>query len=298
MADDYELLTRSDGRIALVPHGPWHPGYARVMAKRGIDALALSDDDGWDDENLDFLADVPPLAAISVQSTSLKSAQGLQAQPRLRDLLLDAYRAHDTPFGALLELERCFVENKHKHIDELFELPNLRSLEIWHFPNPDLQRLKLPGLEQLTIASSPRLQSLAGLQTLAGNRLRKLWTAYCPKLADFTALTQAKGLRVLWIDNSRQLDSLELIHDITTLEQLGFDNDGNIESLAPIAALTRLQRVFFTEDTKIVDGDISPLLELPDLREVGFQNRRHYSHTREQIRAVIERHYDEVDPRA
>ncbi len=35
--------------------------------------------------------------------------------------------------------------------------------------------------------------------------------------------------------------------------------------------------MFLYESTKILDGDLSPLLDLPDLIDVRLMNRRHYN---------------------
>ncbi len=45
---------------------------------------------------------------------------------------------------------------------------------------------------------------------------------------------------------------------------------------------TKLSEVVFYESTNIRDGDLSPLMK-HRLSSVSFQNRRHYSHRREQF---------------
>jgi hypothetical protein len=48
-----------------------------------------------------------------------------------------------------------------------------------------------------------------------------------------------------------------------------------------------LEALFFYESTNVLDGRIDVLLELPRLSETAFMNRRHYTHTMEQIERAI-----------
>ena len=57
-------------------------------------------------------------------------------------------------------------------------------------------------------------------------------------------------------------------------------NGGLIQSLGALEGLENLERFTFYETTNIVDGDLSPIFMLPNLRSVAFQERRHYSHKR------------------
>lgn len=51
-----------------------------------------------------------------------------------------------------------------------------------------------------------------------------------------------------------------------------------IASIRPLSRLRRLERLFLTESTNVLDGDLSPLLELTRLEHVAFVDRPHYSH--------------------
>ena len=83
-----------------------------------------------------------------------------------------------------------------------------------------------------------------------------------------------------------QNQSLATRVEVGFLGSLGLDNMGDIQSLKPLAQLSQLHRVTFVESTNILDGDLSPLVGLPSLELVSFQNRRHYSHRREAFRPL------------
>ena len=41
-------------------------------------------------------------------------------------------------------------------------------------------------------------------------------------------------------------------------------------------------------DTNILDGDLTPIIDHPSLKSVGFFNKRHYNNTTETINAILE----------
>ena len=68
---------------------------------------------------------------------------------------------------------------------------------------------------------------------------------------------------------------------------LRLSNCGDIKSLAPIAHLAGLEVLIFDESTRILDDNLSVLLDLPALRQIAFRNRRTYSHTCEELEERI-----------
>jgi len=71
------------------------------------------------------------------------------------------------------------------------------------------------------------------------------------------------------------------LSSLVNLGILHLNDDGILESLGPIALLANLREVLFYETTNIADGNLAMLKKLPQLEKVSFQNRRHYSHKRE-----------------
>ena len=106
-----------------------------------------------------------------------------------------------------------------------------------------------------------------------------------------TRLTSLKGIETLAnleeleIHTCRGIGSIEEVGSLSHLQKLHLDNDGDIESLKPLEKLNSLVSLSFYESTNILDGDLSPLLHhQKSLSRVSFQNRRHYSHRREELR--------------
>lgn len=61
------------------------------------------------------------------------------------------------------------------------------------------------------------------------------------------------------------------------------NNRGNIASLHSRDNLSDLEVVLFYESINIVDGDLLAVMRRQNLSRVSFQNRRHYSHRREEF---------------
>ena len=137
---------------------------------------------------------------------------------------------------------------------------------------------RLVNLESLQILNAP-VKDLHGLRLLA--KLRSLRLAGLTRLASLSGIDGLASLEELEVHTCRKIRSIDEIGWLSRLKKLHLNNDGAIDSLKPLAGLAQLESVLFYESTDIVDGDLSPLLQLKKLKRVSFQNRRHYSHRRE-----------------
>jgi len=103
------------------------------------------------------------------------------------------------------------------------------------------------------------------------------------RLTSLAGIEQLMELEELEIHTCRRVRSINEIGCLPRLRKLHLNNDGDIESFKPLAKLDGLESVAFYESTNVVDGDLSPLLCQKNLSSVSFQNRRHYSHRREEF---------------
>ncbi len=117
--------------------------------------------------------------------------------------------------------------------------------------------------------------------------LKSLRLGCLRRLSSLTGLERLTALERLDVDTCRAFHSIEEIGSLLNLRELFLNNDGKIETLSPVAHLDRLEWVGFSESTDIVDGDLTPLVELKSLSRVGFMNRRHYSHRCEDFGAAF-----------
>lgn len=136
---------------------------------------------------------------------------------------------------------------------ELFA--NLKSLKVLFLSAVQLGDLtplqELSKLEALTVAAAKGLQSLGGIEAM-------------------------HRLRSLTIESSRGLGSLQPIGDLVDIKRLWLHNCGPINTLKPLEKLIQLREVTLSGNTKVIDGDLSVLRELPQLKTVCVVDQPHY----------------------
>jgi len=177
-------------------------------------------------------------------------------------------------------LERCILEWRPK-ATSLFDCTTLKDVFVNRYKGKDLSGFgKLTKLESLAILNSP-VRDLRGLITL--KRLRRLRLNNLTKLASLVGLEELTNLEELDLRGERAIRSIEELGSLSRLRRLYLDDNGDIESLGPLDKLSALEVVTFSGSTKIIDGDLSPLVRLKSLTGITFQNRRHYSHRREEF---------------
>ena len=60
------------------------------------------------------------------------------------------------------------------------------------------------------------------------------------------------------------------------LEKLTLWNQGNLDSIIPLSKLKHLTTLNIWEQTKIIDGKISFLEEMPNLKKIDIRKYTHY----------------------
>ena len=112
---------------------------------------------------------------------------------------------------------------------------------------------------------------------------------HAPVLTDVGDVEAATGLRLLELIGSPSTRGLELIGGCTELEELTLSGCGPIPSIGWVRDLRRLRRFELLGATPVVDGDLTPLTELPALEQVTMQPRPHYRPTVAEVRASLRR---------
>jgi hypothetical protein len=168
-----------------------------------------------------------------------------------------------TAFGALRTLRMYW----NPGFESVFASTSLESLFVFGPPDPDLTRLgSFPRLRRLELSQGRKLLSTAGVG--AGVEFLGLY-----QQGALRELTGLPALDVLAIEGCKQLGELVTVPSLTRLKVA---NCGDIASLAPLRGLDELQEFLAWESTRVLDGDLSVLLELPKLRVLGMRDRREY----------------------
>lgn len=236
-------------------------------------------------DELEFLRDYPSLLYLEVEDISAQELRCIESISNLRGLQLDAPKVGiDLSCFPLLEQ---FVGDWHRDNTGIGSCGELRYLNAFGFRST---RAGLSGisecvrLEHLHLVR-PGITSLDDVEALED--LRYLDIAYAPKIKDLTPLAASTvDLRELELTNLKNISDYSPLASIRRLRRLKISNCASMADLAWTKGMNYLDFFSFVE-TKVLNGDLSPLLSLPRLRYAGAGNRRAYSHSDDELNALI-----------
>lgn len=256
----------------------WKESYFRELNDKNIKELELNDGKGWTGDNVDFLILFPNLLSLTIIDFRIKSIASIHLLKKLKEIHLSTYSNEPIDFLSFPELLECSFEWINDS-DSLFAVPNLRKLFLNSFKKGNIDMLsELINLEQFSLLNSP-VDNLRCLTKLV--KLKELKLANLNKIISLDGIEQLDQLETLELYKCKKLFDISQIWKLKKLKNLFLLDIGNISSIKSITGLTELEKFIFYESTNISDGDLSPLFKLQNLSKVSFQNRRHYSHKRE-----------------
>lgn len=265
--------TRKDALAAFAREGSLGGPYS------GFTISGISD--------LSFLKDFPDLLYLEIDGHKQRiNPRALDGLANLRGLKIsDASGGID--FRCFPELEHFWGDwhPEHRNIGTCREL---RRLNVWHFNPPSRDLAELAGLvrlEDLGLVQT-NIASLASIEALED--VRYLQIARAPKLESLDALSGHESIREMDFETLKGIKSYEPITAIHKLRRLMLFKGAPMPNLKWMAGLKHLDFFSFVE-TNVVDGDLSPLLRLPCLRSVGTMDKKHYSHTSDELNEALNR---------
>jgi hypothetical protein len=279
MIDGIQVEEGEYGRRAVVTSA-WSEKMTGYLLNNGITDLELNDGKGWYGNDLSFLTNLQQLISFKIIDQKISSVDPIHFLFNLRALEITTYCKTEIKFLAFPKLEHCALEWRSKAAS-LFDCATLKKLFVNRYDGKDIVPFtRLVNLESLAILNAP-VENLLGLSTL--KKLRSLRLANLKRLTSLAGIEGLENLQELDIHTCRAIGSIEEISSLSQLQKLHLNNDGDIESLKPLDKLIGLKSVLFYESTNILDGDLSPLKRQQNLSRISFQNRRHYSHRREEF---------------
>ncbi len=173
-------------------------------------------------------------------------------------------------------LTTLWVDGTAKDLAALQEFEDLALLRVYRLPRrhvPVLAGCRLPRLTTLSVrhADAGDLQFLTGFATID-----TLTVWQCPKLTRLDGVERLTRLTTLSFNDLGAIDSLAPLTALTALRTLaltgGMWTAQGLPSLAPLRALTGLERLNLVS-TKVIDGDLGPLIDLPRLNQLDLTER-------------------------
>ncbi|MDD5135652.1 MAG: hypothetical protein PHP01_09635 [Phycisphaerae bacterium] len=206
----------------------------------------------------------------------------LKDMKHIRRLSISTYCKTPIDFGGFENLSHLSVFWR-KGIIGLDRLQKLKSLFIYKY-NPqggDLSQLaQIESLEELSL-KVPNIKSIGDVQML--KNLKSLGIYAATKLESIEGIKLLPNLNTLEIEGCSKINDISAIGELAGLVKLSVSNCKRIESLRPVEKLENLSELRFIESTNVIDGKVAFIKNLPRLKNVIFQNRRHYDFKREEF---------------
>lgn len=290
--DGYSLEEIPEG-TRLFLNGEWSPRIAELVQSGSIHTLVLNVAHGFRATSLDFIEEWP-ISRLDILAPLLDFAPVSRLKSVLQSLHIEVYPKHPkadltldlSGFTQLKDFGATWktVEN------QISNLGAVTDLYVGGYGAEDLSPLSSASrLTRLRMKDRPRLESLEGVE--AFGTLRHLSIQGGTKLADISALggsSTLRSLRVLTLETCRKISTLESLTEGVNLRFLNMGNCGELDSLAPVSGMQNLESLYLYESTNILDGDLSPLLMLPNLIDLRLMNRRHYTPQAPEVNRLLE----------
>ncbi len=221
--------------------------------------------------DLTELKRIESLEYLSLNCDVSQGLESIECLPKLRHLELGIPLENRIDFAKLHSL-RSFAMEGCSGLESVFNCIWLEELSLPKLKASDLTFLThLVALRSLSI-SNTSLNNLRGIPNIESIEL-----AYAPKLDSLEPLSLCSNLRVLHLEKCMRIRDISPVANLENLVSLRIDNCGEIETLHPLLKLNHLEGMSFIESTKILDGDIACLLEMPSLKVARYANRKHYN---------------------
>lgn len=278
---------RFDDRVEIVVTGAWSDDAAEAIRANNADRLVLNYALGFGEPSLDFIRDLPirQLVLLDPRLPDLGPVYDLAPTLELLHVTTDPALTIDisrlsrlTDLAADWAQVSCTIEAGAR----------IRRASLRSYAEGDLSPLEaLRDLEYLSMKDWPRLQTLAGLSNFVNIKWLRIYRAR--NLDSIGDLRTASRLEELELVGCRRLSEVVDLTDCLSLRRLNLSDGGNLRTLQPLRKLVNLETLYLFGTTKVVDGDLRPIADLPRLQNLRMRNRRHYRPSVAQIKESLPR---------
>lgn len=266
---------QNNGKKALIKN-EWKDSFLEQLLQYDIHEIELNDGKGWKGNNIDFLKHFPHLKSLIIIDLSIEDIHAVHFLSELESLELITYAKTPLDFKAFTQLKNCNFE-WIKGSESLFESISLKTLFLnrWNYKKGFIHQLI--NLENLSLSNSS-MDNLKEIDNLID--LKRLELVHLKKLNSLEEIGNFRKLEVLELYQLKNIYDVSCLFGLEQLKRLLLIDLGMIKTLKGIEELVNLEELFFYGSTNIEDGDLLPITKLEKLKNISFQNRKHYTHKR------------------
>ncbi|MBR5796472.1 MAG: hypothetical protein IKY26_10040 [Erysipelotrichaceae bacterium] len=175
------------------------------------------------------------------------------------------------------ELE--YLSSSYHRIKNLEKTKNVRTLVLNYYDEENLDSIsKLYELDTLKLTSS-KIRELSGMSYL--KRMQCLYLFYNRQLSDISSLvTIKKTLKTLVIENCPKIQNFSVLSQLENLEHLELVGNNNIPDLSFLKNIKNLKTLIISMN--VLDGDLSLCLDIPYV--YILKGRKHYNYSDKHMR--------------
>ena len=158
---------------------------------------------------------------------------------------------------------------------------------LWHLKAKENPFDNLPSTNRLLYLELnwANIKSLTGIEKFES--LKRLELHYCLKLETDQGLSDlSDNLEFLHIGQSKKFRFSNELLKLKKLKVLCLNNCGSLDNLDFLSHFPNLIDFRFV-NTNVIDGNLTPILEHPTIRTVGFLNKRHYNYNHEKLKSEL-----------
>lgn len=167
------------------------------------------------------------------------------------------------------------------------DLANCKYAIIWYLKEKLNSFANLAESDKLLYLelNSANIKNLIGIEKYAN--LKRLELHYCTKLENDIGLGAIKeSLEFLHINQSKKFHFTKELLSLKKIKVLCLNACAPVDNLQFLKNFPDLIDFRFV-NTNVLDGNLQPILDHPNIRTVGFLNKRHYSHKDEVIKSLL-----------
>ncbi|TIH27368.1 hypothetical protein [Subtercola vilae] len=268
--------------------GPWNSAVEAALTEFDVDSVSLNYALGYSERSLDFLHSGLNIRKLSILSrTTVDISPVYRLASTLQYLSIEVSTRSRLDLALLPQIQTIRVDWSLIK-DSVAQVEDLRIAVISRYAGEDLRPIGMHlGLVSLELDNIPKIRTLSGIEFLPSLSSLGIYGA-----RTFTDMSQLRELapnliKEIQIESCKSVGSLEALQACQGLEFLNIGNLGPIDSLTPLRTLKLLKRLYAYESTMIIDGDLSPLADLPHLRQLKMMNRKSYTPSVAKIMEVL-----------